>query len=189
MLFGKEWKELKSFENLSESQRSIVFYAENKASINHFNSLIHELTENMNIEHHSTFCDHQTDSSLFDKVDYYRKNKLINVFYTGITANPPKHITNTFIDKGLEVDRDPIVVREVLHNNGKIYTPWWNIDKKKLAQIYEEYNLIDSLFAYTRSCEWVPSYQGYSAEGLNIGLGHCGKCWWCQEREWGFNRL
>jgi len=50
MLFGKEWKELKSFENLSESQRSIVFYAENKASINHFNSLIHELTENMNLD-------------------------------------------------------------------------------------------------------------------------------------------
>jgi len=50
MLFGKEWKELKSFENLSEPQRSIVFYAENKASINHFNSLIHELTENMNLD-------------------------------------------------------------------------------------------------------------------------------------------
>ena len=50
MLFGKEWKELKSFENLSESQRSIIFYAENKASINHFNSLIHELTENMNLD-------------------------------------------------------------------------------------------------------------------------------------------
>ncbi len=50
MLFGKEWKELKSFNNLSESQRSIVFYAENKASINHFNSLIHELTENMNLD-------------------------------------------------------------------------------------------------------------------------------------------
>jgi CDP-glycerol glycerophosphotransferase (TagB/SpsB family) len=50
MLFGKEWNELKSFENLSESQRTIVFYAENKASINHFNSLINELTKNMNLD-------------------------------------------------------------------------------------------------------------------------------------------
>jgi len=148
-----------------------------------------ELTGNLNIEHHSTFCDHQTNSSLFDKVDYYRKNKLINVFYTGITANPPKHITDTFIDEVTEVNRNPTIMKDVLHNNNKTYTPWINIDKKKLGQIYKEYNLIDSLFVHTRSCEWVPSYQGYSAEGLNIGLGHCGKCWWCQEREWGFGRL
>jgi 7-cyano-7-deazaguanine synthase in queuosine biosynthesis len=139
-----------------------------------------ELTGNMNIEHHSTFCDHQTLSNIFDKLDYYRKNKLINIFYTGITANPPKHITDTFIEEVSEVDRDPTIMREVLHNNNKAYTPWINIDKKKLAQIYKEYNLIDSLFVHTRSCEW---------ETQNVQdpkLGHCGICWWCQERAWGF---
>lgn len=139
-----------------------------------------ELTGNMNIEHHSTFCDHQTLSNIFDKLDYYRKNKLINIFYTGITANPPKYITDTFIEEVSEVDRDPTIMREVLHNNNKAYTPWINIDKKKLAQIYKEYNLIDSLFVHTRSCEW---------ETQNVQdpkLGHCGICWWCQERTWGF---
>lgn len=139
-----------------------------------------ELTGNMNIEHHSTFCDHQTLSNIFDKLDYYRKNKLINIFYTGITANPPKYITDTFIEEVSEVDRDPTIMREVLHNNNKAYTPWINIDKKKLAQIYKEYNLIDSLFVHTRSCEW---------ETQNVQdpkLGHCGICWWCQERAWGF---
>ena len=40
---GREWKELQKFEKLSEFERSIVFYAENKASMNHFKSLIFEL--------------------------------------------------------------------------------------------------------------------------------------------------
>jgi len=140
-----------------------------------------ELTGNINIEHHSTFCDHQTLSNIFDKLDYYRKNKLINIFYTGITANPPKSITDTFIEEVTEVDRDPTIMKDVLRNNNKAYTPWINIDKKKLAQIYKEYNLIDSLFVYTRSCEW---------EAQNVKdpkLGHCGICWWCQERAWGFS--
>ena len=140
-----------------------------------------ELTGNMNIEHHSTFCDHQTLSNIFDKLDYYIKNKLINIFYTGITANPPKSITDTFIKKVTEVERDPTIMKDVLRNNNKAYTPWINIDKKKLAQIYKEYNLIDSLFVYTRSCEW---------EAQNVKdpkLGHCGICWWCQERAWGFS--
>ena len=48
--FGKEWNELKKFEDLSDSERSIVFYAENKASINHFRLLISELTEKINLQ-------------------------------------------------------------------------------------------------------------------------------------------
>jgi len=49
-LLGTEWKELKKFENLSDFERSIVFYAENKASMNHFKLLILELTEKMNLQ-------------------------------------------------------------------------------------------------------------------------------------------
>ena len=48
--FGQEWKELKKFEQLSLKERSIVFYAENKASMNHFRTLIHELTIVKNIQ-------------------------------------------------------------------------------------------------------------------------------------------
>ena len=43
--FGKEWKEIKKFEKLSLEEKSIVFYAENIASMNHFQSLITKLTE------------------------------------------------------------------------------------------------------------------------------------------------
>ena len=42
---GEEWKNLKTFQRLSNEDRTIVFYAENKASMNHFRTLITELTE------------------------------------------------------------------------------------------------------------------------------------------------
>ena len=48
--FGDEWNNLKKFESLSDFERSIVFYAENKASMNHFRTLIFELTERMNFQ-------------------------------------------------------------------------------------------------------------------------------------------
>ena len=48
--FGEEWNNLKKFDNLSDFERSIVFYAENEASMNHFRTLIFELTERMNFQ-------------------------------------------------------------------------------------------------------------------------------------------
>jgi len=48
--FVSEWAELKKINRLSQDERSIVFYAENKASMNHFQLLIHELTEKMNLQ-------------------------------------------------------------------------------------------------------------------------------------------
>ena len=48
--FGEEWSNLKKFENLSDFERSIVFYAENEASMDHFRTLIFELTERMNFQ-------------------------------------------------------------------------------------------------------------------------------------------
>jgi YidC/Oxa1 family membrane protein insertase len=50
LFFGSEYKELKKFDSLSDSNRSIVFYAENKASMNHFELLISELTKKMDLE-------------------------------------------------------------------------------------------------------------------------------------------
>jgi YidC/Oxa1 family membrane protein insertase len=48
--FGEEWKELKKFNKLNDDQRSIVFYAENKASMNHFRLLILELAKERNFQ-------------------------------------------------------------------------------------------------------------------------------------------
>ncbi len=74
--FGDEWNSLKKFENLSDFERSIVFYAENKASMNHFRTLIFELTERMNFQ----IC---YITSVKNDPIFSSKNKNILSFYIG----------------------------------------------------------------------------------------------------------
>tara|TARA_B100001105_G_scaffold16403_1_gene11911 strand:+ start:101 stop:1273 length:1173 start_codon:yes stop_codon:yes gene_type:complete len=73
---SREWKELKKFESLESSVRSIVFYAENKASMNHFKSLIDELTESLGRE----IC--YITSNPSDPILTTKNNK-IHTFYVG----------------------------------------------------------------------------------------------------------
>ena len=73
---GKEWKELKRLEKLSDEQRRIIFYAENKASMNHFRLLINELTQKMNLE----IC---YVTSIEDDPIFLEKNNNIRAFYIG----------------------------------------------------------------------------------------------------------
>ena len=74
--FGDEWNNLKKFEKLSDFERSIVFYAENKASMNHFRTLIFELTERMNFQ----IC---YITSVKNDPIFSSKNKNILSFYIG----------------------------------------------------------------------------------------------------------
>ena len=73
---GKEWNELKRFEKLSDFERSIVFYAENKASMDYFGSLISELTEKMNLQ--ICYVTSVKDDPILDS-----KNQKILPFYIG----------------------------------------------------------------------------------------------------------
>ena len=74
--FGEEWKELKKFEKLTDKERSIVFYAENEASMNHFRLLISELTEIKNLQ----IC---YVTSVKNDPIFSSKNKNILPFYIG----------------------------------------------------------------------------------------------------------
>ena len=74
--FGEEWGELKKIENLPLNEKRIVFYAENKASMNHFKTLISELTEKMNLQ----IC---YVTSVKDDLMLTSKNQKIKSFYIG----------------------------------------------------------------------------------------------------------
>jgi len=74
--FIDKWKELKKFEKLSDEERSIVFYAENKASMNHFRSLISEITEIQKMQ----IC---YVTSVKNDPMLNSKNKNIHTFYIG----------------------------------------------------------------------------------------------------------
>ena len=74
--FVSEWAELKKINGLNQDQRSIIFYAENKASMNHFQLLIHELTEKMNLQ--SCYVTSVKNDPLLST-----KNQKIQPFYIG----------------------------------------------------------------------------------------------------------
>tara|TARA_Y100001958_G_C21153885_1_gene489373 strand:- start:765 stop:1184 length:420 start_codon:yes stop_codon:yes gene_type:complete len=117
----------------------------------------------------------------------------INVLMTGVTKNPPRRVLEKFTDEydcHKDPNRDSPNPEEQLYDARAegypwVYTPWSLIDKKGLGDLYKEYDLMDSLFPLTYSCEYYPRDKVYG----DIGDKHCGKCWWCQEREWGFGRL
>ena len=117
------------------------------------------------------------------------KAKIIDCHTVGVTANPYKdestlHLFNDvgFIrDPGR--DRDGILKPTVFikdNNPMKSFRPFANIDKKGIFELYQHFGLMDTLFPLTKSCE------GYTA---SWDAPHCGECWWCMERQWGFGRL
>jgi 7-cyano-7-deazaguanine synthase in queuosine biosynthesis len=118
------------------------------------------------------------------------------VLYNGFTRPPPEGAILDFDQEG------PIAVGGVDHKQtfpnywtkendqliqqifgikvGKdkpLYTPFINVNKQALAKIYATLE-IEDLYSITRSCE-----------SLTLTTGHCGKCWWCKERIWGFGYL
>ena len=107
------------------------------------------------------------------------ENLDIEAIYTGITANPPKEIHEKFRPNskrpvGPSDDRDN-TTQDVTWNP-LIYT-----DKKGVAHIYDFFDIRD-LFKITWSCEEYAWPTGRRES-------HCGKCWFCKEREWGFGEL
>lgn len=103
----------------------------------------------------------------------------IDTNYSGITANPPKEITEQHSHDGPVDNRNgknfPVIV-------GKFRRHLSNIDKKGVAELYKTLGVIDTLFPITRSCEAHEESEEYDINK------HCGECWWCMERHWGFNR-
>jgi len=140
-----------------------------------------KLTGNFNVEHSITYVQQyrHLDQSLID-------DETIKVYYTGVTSNPPDDISIGFGDEdvgsgetlGLGLpDRSPNVVRDIWAAEGAICLPFFNVDKTKIAEIYDYLGITETLFPMTVSCT------------VNTDDTHCGECWWCEERKWAFGRL
>jgi 7-cyano-7-deazaguanine synthase in queuosine biosynthesis len=142
-------------------------------------------TGRRDIHHHVSYVAEQTKTNLWDEVNAYLKSGTIQAVYSGVTANPPPRVTATFgMQDSTDPARSPTVARAT--RDGRLLTPWTNFNKQTIAQLYAQENLMDSLFPLTRSCEWAP----VMGEDIPDPHGaHCGQCWWCQERYWGFGKL
>lgn len=145
-----------------------------------------ELTGNTNFIHMIEYTDKYTLPGLFNLSNQLFEDNLIKFRIHGITANPPNTILETFNNITAEHStRDPSVHRSII--NGKYIRPWTNIDKQMIAQMYIKEDLMKSLFPLTNSCEWKEGMP-YN-NGVDPYVDHCGHCWWCEERKWGFGRL
>jgi len=145
-----------------------------------------QLTGNNNVVHHIHYDEAATESSMIDAPQKDIDKQEINIVYDGTTMNPPNDIASKFTP-AFEFDytRKDSADNVMTYRNDKFYMPWANTDKKGIAQMYRKENLIDSLLPTTRSCEYDPTCD-YFDNIKDPGLEHCGECWWCKEREWGF---
>jgi hypothetical protein len=106
----------------------------------------------------------------------YKARKLDSHFM-GETMNPPIGVEADweFLGGGRDSTRD---APGDTHTPVVIYKPLRNIDKKGVAELYKHFDVLDTLFPLTRSCE---------LHTLDF-TDHCGRCWFCLERHWGFGR-
>jgi len=111
------------------------------------------------------------------------KNKIIDFHITGISSNPPIEVCYSFNEDVIEdrsVERDRTEEMKPVMEGHNSYSPFANIDKKGIAELYEHFGLMDTLFPITKSC---------SAYTYDWSTSHCGLCWWCHERKWAFSKL
>ena len=108
--------------------------------------------------------------------------------WAGITANPPmEEMKKNSMFTDLRPDeRDRKSIKNITGAEWeeeiglyKCNYPFVNIDKRGIAELYRYFNVMDDLFPLTRSCE----------KSTTNFESHCGTCWFCLERQWGFGKL
>jgi hypothetical protein len=96
-----------------------------------------------------------------------------------MTSNPPISVQKKrgFYEVS-ERKRDPgtnnLDMLETIDKGGLTYQPYLRNDKKFVAGVFKEHNLMNSLYTLTKSCAWSQT------------LETCGKCFWCNEKQWAF---
>ena len=105
----------------------------------------------------------------------------------GMTRNPPSDEMKKlgFFDKG-ERRRDKELPKVIEWRQNKehpplsIYQPYANVDKKFVAGVFQDHNLMETLYPLTRSCV------GTARQTDNF-KHVCNECFWCAEKAWAFD--
>lgn len=150
-----------------------------------------------NLRFYTHWTKHKTTDNVMSAE--YMQNVKVDTVYFGFTRPPPSDAITDFdtinvaaqggVDHGLTLDIYYENLSKIpwhfFQNNKFSYPeltqsyclPFININKQKIAMLYKELN-IEDLYKTTRSCE-----------STIIDDRHCGSCWWCKERIWGFGYL
>lgn len=137
-----------------------------------------ELTQRKDVHIHIRYAATQERNEFFDYLIESVDNGTVDIMYTGTTSTPPLSVLTTFNDilpQEFLDRRDPVKVKPNWTHSNKMYHPLINLDKKDIATLYKDLNLLEELYPITGSCE-----------STELVVGHCKVCWWCQERIWAF---
>lgn len=159
------------------------------------NYTINKLEFNPFDMHYAYYRDKQ-DTKYFREVEFSLfKDNRTDLIISGITSNP---LGDDIIIKdanGKQVnlhetglgDRNTggLAPTFVTGLDGCWYLPFINVDKRFVASMYKQYDIMDML-DLTRSCEAVPKHTEYKSE---FETKPCGTCWWCLERKWAFGKF
>lgn len=126
----------------------------------------------------------------------------LNAIYSGLTINPPlddmkdyfkihatDHNLNLFSlmehiddrDTSRDTTEEPTFLTKK-YNDQLVdrIRPFINKDKKDVATAYKIYDMTEHLYPHTYSCESVTASKTFT---------HCGHCFFCLERYYGFGRI
>jgi 7-cyano-7-deazaguanine synthase in queuosine biosynthesis len=176
--------------NMTDTLHLYSFYSEKKAHIAEpitdrvLNKCI-ELTGNQNVVHHKEYIKEQTPMLVHNMLQSYILRDGLSKMYNGISKFPPDDVIDLF-QEDIRSDDEYVYQRR---KNAAVYTlyfgerlafyrPLANMDKKNVADLYRQLGIETQLYPLTRSCETVSSPEQ-----------HCGRCFWCEERHWGFGYL
>jgi hypothetical protein len=105
--------------------------------------------------------------------------------YTGTTRNPPIGVLpqseeshrDTLSNNAIEIGSPTVI--NIVTSEEMYIEPFRNSDKRVTFWLATHLDILDTALKLSRSCE------GGAIETRNFSR-HCGECWWCLEREWGY---
>ena len=126
--------------------------------------------------HHSNVDGRNVDNyvkGITEFMDSLYQQNIFAYHYAGITANPTNEDAPELYTEGIPPGRTK---KETKKDNWHL--PLVNVDKRGVAEHYNTLGVMEELFPLTRSCE------SHTTDFSK----HCGTCWFCKERYWGFGR-
>jgi len=179
--------------------------------------VVADLTGKRPYKHYTTTVPHSDENYINGQDELvksvYTKYQITHQ-YSGITINPPVEELKRFVmdnyekfnfldEHGNSIESVPTLMHSIdtrdKERDTKIPTPYDTAkdepmdesgylfaggDKKTVKELYDKYDMMEKLYPHTFSCESAPYFTDDKEEPI-----HCGYCFFCLERWYGFGRL
>ena len=131
-----------------------------------------KLNDNISYTHELIDVDANTNLAKWNALKEKMESSSIDYFYRATTTLADENVFGdiNFFEEDSRLERTDIEMNCEGYN---LISPFINIDKAKLKELYTENNLND-IVEHAVSC----------ISATDLFPTPCGKCYWCKEREW-----